>query len=292
MANTDLTKTFTLWDAACLWCGYKPVDNPSDPVVQNVFSVLAYLVRERALPVTNVYVSEPHISLQPHRRSVRVGRVARHPRFWIAERQHLMKVVLKIIDDRETVIQIIKELQKEFVREHVAADASGQVHRAAARFALVGVAGEIASKLGITGWPERAALQAAEACFRAWLQARGGANDQDEMERQVRRFIELHGEGRFTDVGRSIEEDTHAPKTLQRCGFRRSGETTEYLVLREAFRTEVCAGFDYRAMQRALLKHNYLVPESESPRVYTRHERLPGWGKHRCYVIRLPEDQR
>lgn len=123
-------------------------------------------------------------------------------------------------DHRDTLIPFVKELQKEFAREHAPADASGQTHRAAGRFALVGAAGEIASTFGVTGWPERAALQAAEACFKAGLQARGGAGDYEEMEmlRQARRFIELHGEGRFTDVDRSAEHDTHAPKTLQRSG--------------------------------------------------------------------------
>ncbi|MGH8580068.1 MAG: hypothetical protein ACREVK_08095 [Gammaproteobacteria bacterium] len=207
--------------------------------------------------------------------------------------------VMTIIERRDVVFGFVKELQNEFAREHVSGDASGEVERAAARFALVGAAGELASHYGITGWAEGVALQAAEVCFiKAWLQARGGAGNLEEMEmlRQARRFIELHGEGRFTDVARSIEEDTHAPKTLQRLGFRRTDKedketaTTEYLVFREAFRTELCAGFDWRVMQRVLTKHHYLLPESESPPVYTRQVRLPGLGKQRCYVIRLPED--
>lgn len=90
--------------------------------------------------------------------------------------------VQKIIDDRDTVIDIVKELQKQFAREHVPADASGQAHRAAVRFGLVGAAGEIASHFGVTAWPEGAALQAAEACFQAWLQVRGGAGDLEEMD--------------------------------------------------------------------------------------------------------------
>lgn len=53
--------------------------------------------------------------------------------------------------------------------------ASGQVARVAARFALVAVAGALATEAGLTGWDEGESEDAAKACFDAWLQARGGA---------------------------------------------------------------------------------------------------------------------
>jgi hypothetical protein len=49
----------------------------------------------------------------------------------------------------------------------------GQEKRAAARFALIALAGELATEYGITGWPEGAAIEAAAAGFEAWRAERG-----------------------------------------------------------------------------------------------------------------------
>jgi putative DNA primase/helicase len=43
-----------------------------------------------------------------------------------------------------------------------------QEARAARRFALVALAGELAREAGIIGWPEGEALKAALACFEQW----------------------------------------------------------------------------------------------------------------------------
>ena len=50
--------------------------------------------------------------------------------------------------------------------------ASGQVQRVGRRFALVAVAGELATDAGLTGWPAGAATAAAHRCFNAWVEAR------------------------------------------------------------------------------------------------------------------------
>ena len=99
--------------------------------------------------------------------------------------------------------------------------ASGQVERVGARFALVGAAGELATQAGLTGWPAGEAEWAAKACFDAWLASRGGIGNGEVMSmlRAVRRFLEAHGEGRFTWWHRAA--DDHNAKTLNRAGFRR-----------------------------------------------------------------------
>lgn len=195
--------------------------------------------------------------------------------------------------------------------------ASGQVARVAARFALVAVAGALATEAGLTGWDEGESEDAAKACFDAWLQARGGAGNGEvtSMLRQVRGFLEAHGEGRFTWWHRAT--DDHNAKTLQRAGFRRlidadgkplkiqkvgytpgaskedkelydamtaiDGEETrvEYFVLPEVFRTEVCRGFDYKAVCKVLLQHGCLKPAKG--REYDAKHRLPGLGLSWCY---------
>ncbi|WP_425044638.1 DUF927 domain-containing protein [Primorskyibacter sp. S87] len=51
----------------------------------------------------------------------------------------------------------------------------GQVQRVLVRFAIAAVAGETATKFGLTGWPRGAAQAAAFELFQSWLDARDGA---------------------------------------------------------------------------------------------------------------------
>lgn len=191
----------------------------------------------------------------------------------------------KLTEHLDKMPGMVKRAQQQFMDQHLPKDAGGQAHRAALRFALVGAAGEIATVWGVTGWPQGIALHAAADCFKAWLAQRGGAGNQEAaaMLAQVRQFFELHGDSRFTEWDRAI--DDHAPKTLNRAGFRRMVENSgqiEFYVLPEVFKSEVCKGHDHRAVARLLVDRGCLETEG---RGHTRKERLPGMGNTRCYRI-------
>ena len=124
------------------------------------------------------------------------------------------------------------------------------------------------------------------------------------MLSQVRRFFEAHGDGRFTDWDRTSTDDKHAPRTINRAGYRRhlpavddEGKAiyleevdgkprathTEYYVMPETFKGEVCAGFDYRVVCKLLVKRGCLMVDGKG---FTRVERLPGGeGNARCFRI-------
>jgi putative DNA primase/helicase len=213
-----------------------------------------------------------------------------------------------LTENADTLKARIREASAALAGQIVPEAASGQVERVGARFALVGAAGELATSAGLTGWAAGESEQAARDCFNAWLAARGGIGNGEEvaMLRQVRSFIELHGEGRFTSVHRIA--DDHNPKTLNRAGFRRrldavgkpitkrvpsvngweddnrDSESVEYLVLPEVFKSELCKGFDPTAVSRVLLAHECLTPDKG--RTYDSKPRLPGgMGTTRCYRI-------
>ena len=78
-------------------------------------------------------------------------------------------------------------------------DAGGQVRSVARRFALVAVAGELATKAGITGWPQGEAMRAAQVMFSAWLKERGttGASEDERAKRQLAAFLSRHGASRI-----------------------------------------------------------------------------------------------
>ena len=191
----------------------------------------------------------------------------------------------KLVEHLDKMPGIIKRAQQQFIEQHLPKDAGGQTHRAALRFALVGAAGEIATVWGVTGWEQGSAMQSAATCFEAWMAQRGGAGNQEAaaMLSQLRQFFELHGDARFTDWARAT--DDHAPKTVNRAGFRRflekTGET-EYYVLREVFRGEVCKGFDHRVIAKLLVGLDCLEMDGRN---YDRKERLPSVGNTRCYRI-------
>lgn len=168
--------------------------------------------------------------------------------------------------------------------------ADGQAWRVASRFALVAAAGELASQFGITGWEPGEAEGAARACFRAWLELRGGAANVEpaRMLAQVRQFLERHGEQRFAPWF-----DTEDTKwiTKDRAGFRKTfvqpgtlESADAFYVLRETFRQEMCTGFDPRDVARTLADAGVLERDEKS-RKFTQRVRLPRIGLTWCYVI-------
>ena len=216
-----------------------------------------------------------------------------------------------LTDNADTLRDTVRSQMQAFAQELIPANAGGQVQRVGLRFALVGVAGELATRAGITGWGECEAEWAARECFNAWLSTRGGTGDGEvaTMLRQVRAFLEQHGEGRFAWWHRSA--DDHAAKTLARVGYRRmvdaegrpiktdadhlreygprmtsdeaAGVSVEFFIMAEAFKAEVCKGLDPAAVSAVLLQHGCLIPEKG--RTYDCKPRLPGLGPTRCYRI-------
>lgn len=204
----------------------------------------------------------------------------------------------------------IRSNQDAFIAQLVPGGAHGQVSRAAARFALVGIGGELATRWGVTGWAAGAAMAAAGECFRVWLHQRGTASSTEErdMIKRLAGFLEAHGEGRFTRLtdDKNSDADNHKGKTLSRVGYRwmqrpgdglpvvgepgyslDDGATWLYYVFSESWAKDVFAGLSYRQANRVLLQHNILIPGSDGkasqpPRNVGLHKvECPG----RVYVV-------
>lgn len=195
--------------------------------------------------------------------------------------------VRRALSERERLSTSLREAQAVFEKAALTHQASGQARRAAARFALVGAAGEFATEWGITGWNAGEAMKAAQVCFAAWLGSYGGEGNQEQraMLKQVRRFMELHGEARFADFGRPVADDDHAPRVINKAGWRKHDNIkseTEYYVYPEVFKTEMCSGMDYKAVARLLIDKGYMRPDGKhlQPKVA-----LPGEGTRRVFHI-------
>lgn len=181
-----------------------------------------------------------------------------------------------LLSVRERIIKDSRILMAELSKKYVPITASGQVNRAFNRFALIAVAGELATSFGITGWPEGAAVEAVICCFNDWLRVRGDMGPQEEQAilSQVRYFFEQHGESRFTPWDRDDNET--CGKTQMRVGFRKplkdGGE--EFFVFKESFKREISSGFDPELVVQVCLKYGLLAPDTKGGA--TRPERLPG----------------
>jgi putative DNA primase/helicase len=196
---------------------------------------------------------------------------------------HALPAFLRaLVADPARAREVLRQLRDDIAGELVDSDAAGQVRRVAERFALVAAAGELATAYRLTGWQTGEAQHAAKACFSAWLASRGtaGAAEPAAMLDQVRAFLSANGEARFTEWN----ADAKAPRTINRAGFRKddTGGPT-YYIEREAFRREVCAGFDAAAVVRVLVDAGALLPGSGNET--TRKERLPDGRSVRVYVV-------
>jgi uncharacterized protein (DUF927 family) len=166
----------------------------------------------------------------------------------------------KIVADFEGVKEAIVQYREDFLRENCPPEVDGQVKRVAARFALIAAAGELATAAGITGWDKDEAARSAAVCFRAWLVKRGGTG-RAEIESaitQIRKFFELHGESRFTPW----DADPEDRATINRAGFRRRSDEggTDFFVLPEVYKTELCIAFEAEAVAQALVELGLLIP--------------------------------
>lgn len=182
----------------------------------------------------------------------------------------------QLVNEREATPELIRQARASFLAEDVPPGASGQVIRAANRFALVALAGELASAWGLTGWPQGEAMRAAERLFREWLAGRGGAGDAETREglAAVRAFLEAHGESRFTPWD---ADPAAAARTINRAGFRRlETDGLWFYVLPTAFRQELCKGFNAASLAKALAHRGWLKTQASDRNTYKA--KLPGMG--------------
>ena len=190
----------------------------------------------------------------------------------------------KLADSGRPLIEEIGKRIGEFEAEHSPTGADGQVKRVLKRFALIAVAGELATALGVLPWKAGEAQTAAKKCFDAWLSSRGGveAGETKDGIAQVRMFFAAHGESRFS----SLDDEAAARTTVNRAGFRQKlpDGGIEYYVFREVWEHEVCAGLDMRRTNKDLAAKSLLIKDNDGK--YTYRKRLPGTEKPvRCYRI-------
>ena len=155
---------------------------------------------------------------------------------------------------------------------------TGQEQCAAKSFAVIAIAGELATEYDITGWDEGAALDAAKQCFNAWRQQRGAGNvETAQVTNAIAEFVSLHGESRFTDY---LDTSARITAPAGRAGYwrQRDGDEREWLFTVAGLKQAV-PGFDNKQTAKILdeagwLKKSGSGKRSETIRISGKSERL------------------
>ncbi|MFQ2222155.1 DUF927 domain-containing protein [Aeromonas enteropelogenes] len=179
---------------------------------------------------------------------------------------------------RERLRGEIKRLAAELTPK----EAGNQVGRAINRFALVAAAGELATRLGVTGWPDGEALRAVRVCLKAWLAERGHLGNKEDAATlaQIRAFMRAHQYTRFVDVG----DPNHRPANV--VGYRRNprhgtDDELEFWVDPSGW-VEITSGRDAKKAAKLSADAGYLLAGEGR---YQLLRRLPTGKRARVYVL-------
>ena len=133
-------------------------------------------------------------------------------------------------------------------RPELATTGEGQEQRVAGRFAVLALAGELASSYRITGWPPGEAIRAAAAGLNAWrsLQTdKDGANrERGKAVQDVADFIDKHGDSRFSDAD-ALPDDQRQPLIHNRAGYWRNTDTGRVFLFTTGGMREALKGHDF-----------------------------------------------
>lgn len=178
----------------------------------------------------------------------------------------------KLTDDYLAIASDIREAIKAIVDGfNLPVSHPPEIGRVAERFALVAYAGELAARYGITGWGKGSALAAAHQCFNDWLAQSGGSvgHDDKALLDQVSAYLQTYGGSRFLAHDANPDDMT---KVHNRSGFTRTeGGEIQYLVESQAFKNQLCKGFDLKYAIATLINKGWLIPgedrKQQKPRI-------------------------
>ena len=151
-----------------------------------------------------------------------------------------------------------------FLKAVLPQSATGVVPRAALRFALVAAAGELATKLKLTGWKKGEAFRAAKKCFASWMEHRKTFDPVVMAVDRVQRFI-LENTAKFEIVGGDVRLNG------SKFGYQKKDR---FLILPNVFRDFVCAGADPESVVDALEHAGFL--NTSGPNRKKKQERIQG----------------
>ncbi|HBY9475973.1 TOPRIM and DUF927 domain-containing protein [Klebsiella pneumoniae] len=194
-----------------------------------------------------------------------------------------------LADHQQQATEAVRECEARW-RSLIPADYGEQVHRVAARFAILEAA--LLLSAGITGWDAQTCRDAVQHSYNAWLREFGTGNkEHQQIIEQTEAFLNAYGLSRFAPF-------PYSPADLpikELAGYRRrQGEHDEspisFYTFPATFEKEIAAGFNHKQFAEVLKRAGMLTPPSSGRGYQRKSPRIQG-RQINVYVLNyLPED--
>ncbi len=194
-----------------------------------------------------------------------------------------------LAEHQQQATEAVRECEARW-RSLIPADYGEQVHRVAARFAILEAA--LLLSAGITGWDAQTCRDAVQHSYNAWLREFGTGNkEHQQIIEQTEAFLNAYGLSRFAPF-------PYSPADLpikELAGYRRrQGEHDEspisFYTFPATFEKEIAAGFNHKQFAEVLKRAGMLTPPSSGRGYQRKSPRIQG-RQINVYVLNyLPED--
>ncbi|HII3389339.1 TPA: DUF927 domain-containing protein, partial [Enterobacter cloacae] len=193
-----------------------------------------------------------------------------------------------LADHQQEATEAVRECEARW-RSLIPADYGEQVHRVAARFAIL----EAALLLGevVTGWDAQTCRDAIQHSYNAWLREFGTGNkEHQQIIEQCEAFLNAYGLSRFAPF-------PYSPADLpikDLAGYRQRGEHDDspniFYTFPAAFEKEIANGFNPKQFAEALKMAGMLTPPNSGRGYQRKSPRIQG-RQFNVYVLSYqPED--
>ncbi|MBV8873557.1 MAG: DUF927 domain-containing protein [Metakosakonia sp.] len=193
-----------------------------------------------------------------------------------------------LADHQQQAIDTVRECEARW-RSLIPADYGEQVHRVAARFAIL----EAALLLGevVTGWDAQTCRDAIQHSYNAWLREFGTGNkEHQQIVEQTEAFLNAHGLSRFAPF-------PYSPADLpirDLAGYRQRGGHDEspmiFYTFPATFEKEIAAGFNAKQFAEVLKNAGMLTPPKSGRGYQRKSPRIEGRQINVYVLSYLPED--
>ncbi|MFV8906888.1 DUF927 domain-containing protein [Serratia fonticola] len=200
-------------------------------------------------------------------------------RFWIKY----------LADHQQQAIAAVREAESRW-RSLIPADYGEQVHRVAARFAVL----EAALLLGcaVTGWGEQECRDAIQHNFNAWIKEFGTGNKEHlQIIEQTEAFLNAYGLSRFAP----LPYDPQSLPIRDLAGYRDKGkhdcDSMVFYTFPAAFEDEIAKGFNSKHFAKALAGAGMLTLPASGRGYQRKSPRIDGRQINVYVIHHLPESE-
>ncbi len=193
-----------------------------------------------------------------------------------------------LTDNRQQAINTVREAESRW-RSLIPADYGEQVHRVAARFAILEAALILSEE--ITGWDAQSCRDAVQHSYNAWLMEFGTGNkEHQQIIAQTESFLNAYGLSRFAPL-------PYDPRDLPNnnlAGWRQKGghesDPMVFYTLPATFEKEIASGFNPKQFAEVLKQSGMLKPPANG-RGYQRKSPRVGGRQINVFVLNfMPEE--